>query len=499
VGAPSRCASRPEDPFVGVLVHGRCLMPLKPLSPALLVLAAALCSAAPSPRVAADSRSLEYPDGRPFLWLGDTAWELFHRLDDAATRHYLEHRARHGYTVIQAVLLAENDGLRTPNALGDLPLIDLDPTRPNEAYFRFVDRVVARAGELGLVMGLLPTWGDKVPNANPGAGPVVFNPANAEVYGRFLGTRYRDATVIWILGGDRNVDSPEALEIWRAMAKGIRAGDGGRHLISYHPRGEAASSYWLHHEPWLDLHLYQSGHGRRFQPVTRFARMQRDYRPAKPVVDAEPAYEDIAVRFWEYCDWNQPERVPSGVLAPDGRIARPEHFAQGFFTAHDVRVHAYWNLLSGAAGYTYGNNALWQMWAPGVPIAIPCLVPWREALERPGSLQMMHVRRLFERFPIRTLEPDPSLIFGPNPEGPDWAASARSPDGSGALLYLPRGAAVTVNPAALRGREIRLSWYDPRTGGEHADRTVPLATPFEVRPPASGEGLDWVCILECIR
>ena len=31
-------------------------------------------------RVAANHRYLEYDDGTPFFYLGDTAWELFHRL-----------------------------------------------------------------------------------------------------------------------------------------------------------------------------------------------------------------------------------------------------------------------------------------------------------------------------------------------------------------------------------------------------------------------------------
>ena len=32
-------------------------------------------------RVAADHRYLEYDDGTSFFFLGDTAWELFHRLN----------------------------------------------------------------------------------------------------------------------------------------------------------------------------------------------------------------------------------------------------------------------------------------------------------------------------------------------------------------------------------------------------------------------------------
>ena len=55
-------------------------------------------------------RYLQYADGRPFFYLGDTAWELFHRTTREEARLYLEDRARKGFTVIQAVCLAERDG-----------------------------------------------------------------------------------------------------------------------------------------------------------------------------------------------------------------------------------------------------------------------------------------------------------------------------------------------------------------------------------------------------
>src|SRR4051812_40793041 len=74
-------------------------------------------------------------DGKPFYWLGDTGWELFHRLTKEEADEYLKRRAAQDFTVIQAVVLAEMDGLHTPNAYGDKPLIDDDPTKPNEAYF----------------------------------------------------------------------------------------------------------------------------------------------------------------------------------------------------------------------------------------------------------------------------------------------------------------------------------------------------------------------------
>ena len=90
---------------------------------------------------------------QPFFWLGDTAWELFHRLNREEAERYLRNRAEQRFTVVQAVVLAELDGLREPNAYGHTPLRDNDPTQPNEEYFAHVDWIVARANALGLYVG----------------------------------------------------------------------------------------------------------------------------------------------------------------------------------------------------------------------------------------------------------------------------------------------------------------------------------------------------------
>src|SRR5215471_2229082 len=97
---------------------------------------AANAPALPRLKVTDNRRYLQYEDGKPFLYLGDTAWELFHRLNREEATLYLTNRAGKGFTVIQAVILAQAGGLTVPNAYADLPLMNGDPTRPNEAYFR---------------------------------------------------------------------------------------------------------------------------------------------------------------------------------------------------------------------------------------------------------------------------------------------------------------------------------------------------------------------------
>jgi hypothetical protein len=422
-------------------------------------------------RVSENRRYLEFTDGRPFFYLGDTAWELFHRLSMEETDRYLLNRAQKGFTVIQAVALAELDGLGAPNAYGERPLIDDDPTQPNEAYFSHVDDVVDRAAELELVIGMLPTWGRHW-KQGPGQQP-IFDAENAGVYGEWLGARYREKPIIWILGGDRNINSEDEARLIEALARGLRRGDSGNHLITYHPLGPGRSSDYFHDAGWLDFNMIQSSHGARDHDNGIF--VERDYRldPPKPTVDGEPRYETIPVGFYN-----------TGV---------PRHLR---FDDYDVRQAAYWALLAGACGHTYGNNNIWQMWAPGRDPVIDANVPWYEALDHPGAFQMGHVRHLFESRPFQTLVPDDAFVVDGPRQGGAKVRAAYGARGDFAFVYTPRGRPFTVRMSVIAARRVRATWFDPRYGTALPVHTGDNAGFQTFAPPSSGRGCDWVLVLD---
>ncbi len=57
----------------------------------------------PRIQVHPDGRFLMTDQGKPFFWLADTAWELFHRLTRDEARRYFANRSQKGFNVIQAV------------------------------------------------------------------------------------------------------------------------------------------------------------------------------------------------------------------------------------------------------------------------------------------------------------------------------------------------------------------------------------------------------------
>ncbi len=420
-------------------------------------------------RVTENQRYLEFEDGTPFFYLGDTAWELFHRLNREEAELYLENRAEKGFTVIQAVVLAQLGNLEEPNAYGELPLIDKDPTRPNEAYFKHVDFIVNKAEELGLIVGMLPTWG----NYWKEGGGQIFTVQNAREYCRFLGERYKDKPIIWILGGDQAIATDKERAIIDAMAAGLEEGDGGIHLITYHPRGPGLSSQHVHVAEWLDFNMFQSSHAAHDHDTGLFVEHDLAMKPLKPTLDGEPHYECIQVGFY-FRDWNRLDR----------------------FDDYDVRQSAYWSLMAGACGYTYGNNNIWQMWAPGRGPVIGANIPWYEAIDHPGAFQMKHVRNLFESRPFQKLLPDESFIVEKPESGGAKVRGIRAEDHSFAFVYTPRGEKFTVDKRVINADRVKEIWFDPRYGVEYHIHTADRWGFQTYTPPTSGRGNDWILILE---
>jgi hypothetical protein len=441
---------------------------------ALVFLLAALSATAATPlprlKVSDNGRFLVTAEGKPFFYLADTAWELFHRLDRKQAQEYLTLRAAQKFTAIQAVVLAELDGVTVPNAYGALPLDAKDPGRPVRAYWEHVDYIVDQANALGLYIAMLPSWGRWV-NNNGRTDESLLTPANAEGYGEFLGRRYGKKGVIWILGGDRTPTGFE--DTWRALARGIAIGVSGKEdysavLMSFHPRGGETSSTWFHSDTWLDFNMHQTGHGLA-AAVRSWERIARDYdrNPVKPVIDGEPLYEDHPLAF----------------RSRDNGYSLDAH----------VRQRAWWDTFSGACGHTYGNHSVWQFYAPGRDPVNGPLFYWYEAVHRPGALQMQYVRALLESRPYLSRVPDQGLIENAL-DGADHIVATRG-DGY-AFVYSPQGRKFTVKLGAISGNSVQAWWYNPRTGTSVKAGTFENQGAHEFTCPAEGFGADWVLVLD---
>jgi Protein of unknown function (DUF4038)/Putative collagen-binding domain of a collagenase len=462
------------DSFLNQCIYYQIISPMKNLKfqPLFWLFLLLSSSAFAQLRVHSSGRFLETSDGKPFFWLGDTAWELFHRLNREQADQYLKRRAEQGFTVIQAVAIAEFDGLHVPNPYNELPLLHDDPAQPNDRYYQHVDYVVKKAAEHGLYIGLLPTWGDKIFKNSWGKGPEIFTPDNAKIYGRWLGDRYKNQkNIIWVLGGDRNPrPGSQDVEIWRQMAAGIVEAVGGQAnaLMTFHPQpNQEGSAEWFHNDAWLDLNMFQNGHCRD-QPF--YDNIQRAYQrnPAKPVLDGEPIYEDHPVCF----------------NAQD----------LGTSNAYDTRKFAYLDVFAGAFGHTYGCHDIWQMYSPHREAVNGPHIYWQEAMELPGANQMKFVRQLIESRPFFERVPDQSLVVENSLYPAERVQATRGKNY--AFVYTAAGKPFTVNMGKISGTKVKASWYNPRNGETKDAGNFDNRGQQKFAPPTQGYGQDWVLILD---
>jgi hypothetical protein len=429
--------------------------------------------------VSANGRFFQYKEGRPFFWLGDTAWNLFQRLNREETEVYLENRRMRGFTVIQAVAF---HGTGEKNAYGSEALLQNNAGRPKVTpgndfskkreydYWDHIDWVIDLAAKKGLYIGLLPVWGSSVKSK-------TLNSENVEAYARWLAARYKDRpNLFWVLGGDIRGDIDT--DVWNALGCTLKRMD-PNHLITYHPFGRTQSSSWFHSESWLDFNMFQSGHRRYDQDDTPGAKGEDNWRyvgedyakePHKPTLDGEPSYENI----------------PQGLHDPK----------QPYWTDKECRRYAYWSVFAGSAGHTFGNNAVMQMHKPGSgPGAFGVRNYWFEAINEPGAGQMQYLKLLMLSRPYLERIPDSGSIAGENGGRDNYIAATR---GSSYLFcYTYTGRQFEVQLGRISGKQVRAWWYDPRSGSARQIGVFANKGVLAFTPPGSPEpGNDWVLVLD---
>lgn len=319
-----------------------------------------------------DNHSYFLNGDTPFFWLGDTAWLIFTNISEEDAYLYLKNRADKGFSVIQACLVYAAPEMADINKM-PVGRYDVEASE----YWEHCDRVIRMAEDLGLYMALLPSWGSLLKNN-------IINSENALKYAAFLAERYADyENIIWVLGGDIKAAGYE--EIYNIMANVFKEKNRDK-LIGFHPFGRCSSTQWFKDAKWLDFNMFQSGHRRydqcemgawddngnntSYYGEDNWKYVEHDRRLSdKPTLDGEPSYELILQGLH---DASQP-----------------------YWMAKDVRRYAYWSVLAGAAGHTYGDNSVMQFFTGAKEGAsYGAKEYWRTAMHHDGSGQMRYLKEL---------------------------------------------------------------------------------------------------------
>lgn len=440
-------------------------------------------------RVSDNGRFLVQDDGTPFFYMGEDNWSLIAWTSREEVDAYLEDRASKGFNVIQTSVVGKLD---RKNHYGEYAFHTYDPSQPynsvsnkfnlsnpNDAFFEHVDYIVNKAEQLGMYVAIVPAWGSLM--ADPSS---QFGNYSSGNYGRYLGERYLDKPVIWILGADRNpiYGGVDYRPKFRALAQGLDEGGQGRHLMTFLPGGGSKSSTYWHNESWLDFNMNQSGHSRFRNPdMVELLRDNTAMLPVKPTIDGENGFERI------------PEGLSAGGHQPTDVVPEAERL-----NTYDIRIRAYWNVFAGSFGHVYGANGVYQMTKPGVADSWrwdPQLT-WDQAIHYLGASQMKHLRQLMEARSFSTGMPDQDVIVSAYGTGYDNVLATRDEFGSYAMVHLAKGKAITVRMDKVSGPAAKVSWYNPRNGQYSVIGTFAANGTREFAPPTTGEGNDWVLVLD---
>ena len=443
-----------------------------------------------APKVAPDRRHFCHADGTPFFWLGDTWWlGLTQRLGWPDDFHALaKDRQGKGFTVVQLVagLYPDMAAFDARGASESGFPWEANFTSINPAFFDEADARIAHLVELGICPCIVGAWGYYLQ---------WLGPEKMKQHWRHLMARWGAYPVVWVAAGEQMMPwylsenrVPEAAALkqaWSDVIRTMRETNGFDRLITTHPQQSARSCVDDPH--LLDFEMQQTGHGSNTARQAEQATEGWHAQPLMPVISGESRYEALDI-------------TPK-VTTTDARQA---------FWAH-------W-LNSGGAGHTYGANGVWQVNRENDPFgnspggATWGALPWREAMELPGSSQLALAKALLLTLPWHQLAPSAPRhsparrwkkllrwlsLSSDRSQTPVAAAATVTQDL--AICYSVESRPYWVDLSQL-SQPVEAVWFDPVNGNTvpaaESNRSIGGHQKFVPPGKNTGDAEDWVLVIK---
>ena len=445
-------------------------------------------------QVSKSGRHLAYADNTPFLWLGDTNWNLNSlRAGLEVGSHgspfyrYLADRKAKKFTLIQTqffeIIDANEGGYPFPNNINDSG----DWSLLNPAHFAKLDTRVQAIWDAGFAIAAHPTWLVHVPASKTTV-------ADAKVISRYLLARYGAYNLLWSLSGeyqygyDNGKYTWETAD-WKSLGRFVQSHNAYRHPVTIHPSsqtawkkfaigaGEQSSSGEFHTQNWLDINIQQTGHQEKtLKNIPK--RLLQDYQkiPIRPSIHAEGWYEN------------------------HDRYGDPP-------TAAQLRWKLWATFLSGGAGYTYGAVGVWPFYNPDVDKKPPLRwneTTWHEGILAPGSEDIGRVSDILSKLAWWALEPARTRVTVAGrkaqydyEEGQQDPHLAALPKDALLLLYIPegdQGQAIRIDDFAADA-EYAAQWLNPRDGSAINIEMLSTDPDGTIHVPDRLSDDDWLLLL----
>ena len=460
----------------------------------LVLVGAGSISAAPAfpVKYSANQRFLVDQLGVPFPIMGRTAWFLT-SLSVADYQTFIDDTASRGYSAIEFhVVNHDPRGNNEPrNGNDDLPFLKrLDGTdwngslsysninneapdfaTPNEAYWSFVDALLAYSESKGLLVFMFPAYVGYIGEQQGWMKEMVANGATLmNTYGAWIANRYKNQkNLVWMAGGDMGSFTSAQFNVENALLTGLTSVAGQQSVqFSAEWDSEMIATDQSQFRSVMTLNGVYSWSG----DVNNHGRRAYAYTPIMPAFLLEEPYDEEG-----------PGEGPGGITV-NSSATQP------------VRRFQWWGWLSTIGGYISGNGYIWQFNAG-----------WQSHLNTQGTQDMARLNAFIRSIAWYNLVPSGlagmrTLITagGSSVSASNYVAAAASPDGKLLVAYIPpaHNGSITVDMAAMGG-PARARWFDP-TSGAYSDAGTGLAnsgTRMFTPPGTNSAGAnDWVLVLQ---
>jgi hypothetical protein len=346
-----------------------------------------------------------------------------------------------------------------------------DFTTPNEAYWSFVDGLLAYAESKGLLVFMFPAYVGYQGGSQGWMREVVANGApKMQSYGAWIATRYRNQkNLVWMMGGDMGTGSNSfnstQTSVLNALLTGLKSVTGQQStLFSAEWDTDSIATDQTTFGTSMTLNGAYSWSG----DVNDQGRRAYAYGPTIPAFLLEEPYDEEG---------------------PDGNNVNDN-------ATQPVRRFQWWGWLSTIGGYISGNGYVW-----------PFRQTWRNHLETQGSRDMARLNAFIGSIAWNNLVPSGlggmrTLITagGSSVSSAGYVAAAATQTGTLLVAYIPpaHSGAISVDMAAMSG-PARARWFDP-TSATYTTIATGLANSgsrsFTIPGSNSTGQQDWVLVVD---
>jgi hypothetical protein len=377
-------------------------------------------------RVSEDKRHLIHADGSPFLWIGDSGWNVTLKSTMKEWKYYVDTRAMQGFSVIQ--INPRGTGNRITASAN--PHVSFKSNGKNDpSFWKDLEDKIEYANNKGIfifVAGVGSAWRDTM----------ALNNDNLK-FEDYLTGRLAASMVIFSPSFDQQFS--DQLDKIAAELKKTSS-----HLVTQHPHEEFIANNTFRNTTAVDFSGIQSGeHKGRIEDVYKSARQWPldiySTAPTKPVINIESVYD--------------------GHGNDDGTDSR----------AKDARKTGWIAWLSGAMGFTYGagelpprvpegNGAVWNFNKDSTTYDY-----WVNALLWPSAGYMTKLRDFLGTIEWWNLIPAHELVRNQESADSLKMVVSKNNDYSMIVAYMPDNPMLVLDMRAFIGPYFT-TWYNPKTG-----------------------------------